>query len=366
MRAAGTADLPLHGGKAPRWLFRRMQALGRSILEVMLEEYRSATVVERLSDPFWFQALACVLGFDWHSSGTTTVTCGVLKEALGDGELGLAVAGGKGALSLKAPAEIEIHARRYGLSETRIAALTRASRLTARVDTAALQDGHQLYHHALLMTREGRWGVIQQGLNDATSYARRYHWFDRKAGNCLTEPHRGLLGFRQPTALDLTHRHSDDTRSTTLDLVRDDPMRLRRDLRSLPTAVPSGQTRLSGGMPLHLAMPRRINWPALRQVYEFQPRGYDDLLLTRGVGPATVRALSLVAELVYGAPPSWRDPVKFSFTVGGKDGVPFPVDRRAMDRTTQVLRQGVRQARLGRRQELAALRRLRRFVPPDR
>lgn len=363
MPRTGFADLPLHGGNAPRWLFTRMVKLAAAISDVMVIEYGTEEFLRRLSDPFWFQAFSCVLGFDWHSSGTTTVTCGALKQALKDSDE-LGVAGGKGKTSRGAPADIESWSSEHISSTDAQNRLVYVSKMSAKVDSAALQDGHQLYHHSFVFDSKGNWTVIQQGMNGDTGFARRYHWYSKDISSFVEEPHTAILGTKVPGVLDMTSRQSERSRTISVDLVNDGVDKLRRQV----TTAARGQSTLSewnGEKVVRLSMPRSINWNVLRTVYEFQPTNYEELLSLRGVGPSTIRALALIGELVYGVEPSWRDPVKFSFTVGGKDGVPYPVDRRAMDRSIQVLREGVDEAKLCKSDKLEAVQRLRRFVPED-
>jgi len=340
-----------------------MVKLAAAISDVMVIEYGTEEFLRRLSDPFWFQAFSCVLGFDWHSSGTTTVTCGALKQALKDSDE-LGVAGGKGKTSRGAPADIESWSSEHISSTDAQNRLVYVSKMSAKVDSAALQDGHQLYHHSFVFDSKGNWTVIQQGMNGDTGFARRYHWYSKDISSFVEEPHTAILGTKVPGVLDMTSRQSERSRTISVDLVNDGVDKLRRQV----TTAARGQSTLSewnGEKVVRLSMPRSINWNVLRTVYEFQPTNYEELLSLRGVGPSTIRALALIGELVYGVEPSWRDPVKFSFTVGGKDGVPYPVDRRAMDRSIQVLREGVDEAKLCKSDKLEAVQRLRRFVPED-
>jgi len=335
-----------------------MVSLAEGIVSVLVAEFGRREFLSRISDPFWFQSLACVLGFDWHSSGTTTVTTAVLKEALQRRNLGIRVAGGKGSASRRTPQEISAKGEELGLSTEAQRRLERASRLAAKVDTAALQDGYDLYHHAFLLTEDGEWAVVQQGMNEATGYARRYHWLGATVRSFVEEPHEAILGTRESAVLDLTARDSRGARQVSLDLAREKPAHLR----GLLVRVPRGkQTVLDGWageeVPI-LRFPHRVDWDALRRAYEIQPSGYEDLLLVRGMGPATVRALALIADLVYGERASWRDPVKYSFAVGGKDGVPYPVDRGTMDRCIEVLSLGIQESPVEAAERRAALRRL--------
>jgi hypothetical protein len=369
MPRTGSAELPLHGGSAPKWLFKRMVGLAEGIVDVMLLEHSQDVLLQRLSDPFWFQAFSCVLGFDWHSSGTTTVTCGALKDALSSGKHGILVAGGKGRVSRNAPAEIVVGCDELGVSSQKSDELVYSSRMSAKVDNSAVLDSYQLYHHVLVFSENGKLCVIQQGINNENGYARRYHWLSENIDNFVMEPHAGIVGSTQiGKTLDMTSRISEEAQKISVDLICDSPDKLKGVLKSLRKP---GQSSLSdwgiGSACLvsHLDMPKRINWNFVRGAYEFQPRDYEELLSVKGVGPRTVRALALVSELVYGTTPSWKDPVKFSFAVGGKDGVPYPVDRKTMDESIEILKTGVEEAKLGRKEKVSALRRLSKFVPPD-
>ncbi len=369
MGKTGVANLPLHGGKAPRWLFKRMVLLSKGIVEVLLYEYGNDELLRRLSDPFWFQALSCVLGFDWHSSGCTTVTCGALKEAINSEEYGFTLAGGKGKASRKTLEEIVTIGDRYNFSSQLIGELQYASRMAAKVDTAAIQDGHHLYHHVFLCSEDKLWAVIQQGLNSETNYARRYHWCSDAVKTFVREPHKSILGTTsQEPILDMTSSQSEPSQKISVDLVNDHPRHLQREWAML-TKHHNQQTldkwtdEKRTEHPLScLTMPRSINWTKMKEIYDFQPQHYEELLSLQGVGPATVRALALISDLIYGEQPSWKDPVKYSFTVGGKDGVPFPVDRKAMDQSTEIIRSGVQQAKLGDTEKMHAIKRLQAFV----
>lgn len=371
MPRTGYAELPLHGGSAPRWLFKRMAKLAEGISEVIVLEYDEKELLRRLSDPFWFQAFSCVLGFDWHSSGTTTVTCGALKTALDPEKHGIMVAGGKGNASRKAPSEIVKGCDVLGLSSQKSDELVYSSKLSAKVDNTAIQDSYQLYHHVLVFTEKGNWCVIQQGINNQSGYARRYHWLSENVDNFVFEPHDAIVGERQKgKTLDMTSLDSEEVQKISVDLIRDSPKKLKGIMESLRKP---GQSSLSSwGLEISelpptssLVMPKRINWNFVRGAYEFQPKDYEELLSIKGIGPRTVRALALVSELVYGESPSWKDPVKFSFAVGGKDGVPYPVDRKVMDESVDIIRHGIKEAKVGKKEKLSALKRLSDFVPPD-
>jgi hypothetical protein len=367
MIKTGVANLPLHGGSAPKWLFRRMVALSEGIVEIIILEYDSEELLRRISDPFWFQCLTCVLGFDWHSSGTTTVTCGALKEAIKPKQHGIIVAGGKGKASRKTPLELEKTSVLFGFSTSKIEKFKYTSRMTAKVDNTAIQDGHNLYHHVFFLTEKGTWSVIQQGINKEMNYARRYHWFSKDFNSFLNNPHNAILGHQNNyKVLDMSSIDSQNCQNVCVDLVNDNPTHLKNDFALLNK--PPSQTTLDNFSPSNgtkrivcLDMPRSINWNTMKQIYEFQPQNYEELIDMKGVGPNTVRALALISDLVYGNKPSWKDPVKFSFTVGGKDGVPFPVDRKAMDEATEFIKLGIQQAKINSKEKFRAFKRLKNF-----
>jgi len=373
MHRTGIANLPLHGGKAPAWLTTRMRKLAKEITTIIIDEHGTDTFLTRISDPYWFQAFGCVLGYDWHSSGVTTVVTGILKQALSPEEHGIAVCGGKGKASRQAPAEISHAAEEFGFSENGIRSLAYTSRITAKVDNTAIQAGYQLYHHAFLVTEKAKWAVIQQGMSPEDRTARRYHWLSDNVANFVVEPHNAIVGeAKREKALNMTAKISEGCRRASVDIAKEPPNKVRglfeaaRPLnqKSLQEWFPKTGANLKQPLAV-LQMPRGINWKTLKLVYEFQPKNYEELLSVRGVGPATVRGLALVAELVYGEKPSWEDPVKYSFAYGGKDGVPFPVDRRAMDESIQVLRQALEAAKIGDIEKMRSLQRLRRFVPEN-
>jgi len=350
-----------------------MEKLSRNIVTLIIDEYGSDEFLTRLSDPFWFQAFGCVLGYDWHSSGVTTVVMGVLKRALTSEEHGIAVCGGKGRASTRTPQEIADAAISFGFSNSHTDTLCHASKMSAKVDNTAIQAGYQLYHHTFVIAENKKWAVVQQGLCPADRTARRYHWLSDHTNQFVVEPHQAIVGDAQrEKALDMTAKESEEARKLSVDICREKPDRIMRmilPVRPLFQAsitewlhVGSSSQRMLDGF----SMPVRINWKALKEVYEFQPANYEQLLGFEGVGRATVRGLALVSELVYGAKPSWKDPVKYSFAYGGKDGVPYPVDRTAMDESIQMLKQTVQEARIGNKEKMRSLQSLRAFVPPDR
>jgi len=360
MPRTGIAHLPLHGGAAPRWLFQRMVLLGRQIVLVIVEDFGPHELLARLSDPHWFQAFGCLLGFDWHSSGLTTVVCGALKEALSglERDTGLLIAGGKGAASRKTPAEIEAAADRLSFEP---APLVYASRMAAKVDSAALQDGYQIYHHSFLWTLRGEWAVIQQGMNESTCYARRYHWLSDTVSDFVVEPHNAIIseeGALAPStssgqALNMVASEAGDCRQISAALAHQPPEKTIEEIKRLQTLD------LPRHHHIHLADIRADRLEkAFAKAYEANPKDFQQLLGAKGVGPKTIRALALIADLVYGAKASFRDPVRFSFAHGGKDGHPYPVDRATYDRSIEILRTAIRRAKIGRTEKLQAMRRL--------
>ncbi len=352
----GVADLPLHSGEVPRWLFQRMALLAREITAIIVMEFGTAEFLRRLSDPFWFQAFGCVLGFDWHSSGLTTTTCGALKEGLknlGD-ELGLFVAGGKGGTSRRTPEEI---LARGELISADPSSLVYASRMAAKVDNTALQDGYQIYHHTFVFDREGNWCVIQQGMNPANRYARRYHWLGEKVKSFVCEPHNAVCCDLVTEPLNLVAAESEEARRMNALLACEKPEKLVKELNLLKSlSLPPRHHIL-----LEDISPNRLYSVFLR-TYERQPQDFLTLLEMEGVGPKTIRALTLIAELLYGTPVSYRDPVRFSFAHGGKDGHPYRVDRRTYDQSIEILGDAVRKAKIGQREKLEALKRLSRYA----
>jgi len=375
VQRTGVARLPLHHGKAPKWLVVRMQKLAKEIVTIIVEEYGNEDFLKRISDPFWFQALGCVLGYDWHSSGVTTVVTGVLKQAIIPEEHGVAVCGGKGKFSLQAPSEIKTASEKFGFSNDKIEALRYASKMSAKVDNTAIQAGYQLYHHTFFIAENGKWAVIQQGMCPQDRTARRYHWLSDNTQSFVIEPHKAIVGnVKRDVALDMTAKESEDCRKVSVDIAKESPKKTMRMLlsirpvyqKSLQDWLPKTINSVWKEYPIHvLSMPRNINWKVLKGIYEFQPRNYEEMLGFRGVGPATVRGLALVAELIYGKKPSWKDPVKYSFAYGGKDGVPYPVDRKALDESIQILKQAIQEAKLGEKEKLASLQRLRQFIPSN-
>jgi uncharacterized protein len=355
MHRTGVADLPLHGGRAPAWLFGRMTRLGRAIVLAMREDLAPPALLLHLADPYWFQAFGCLLGFDWHSSGLTTTVCGALKEALRglDAEVGLFVAGGKGAASRRTPAEIAAAGERLGRD---LSGLEYASRMAAKVDSAALQDGYELYHDTFVFTGAGDWAVVQQGMSAATRYARRYHWLGARVTTLVSDPHAAIVTERrEDTVLNLVAAEGDAHRDAVAHAAREErPEAILGALRHLK--LPARHPILPS---FDVAGPRVAK--ILLETYERRPATFEHLLALPGVGAKTLRALSLAAEVMYGIPGSIRDPATYAFAHGGKDGHPYPVDRGTYDQTITVLESAVRHARVGDRERLDALRRLASF-----
>ena len=349
----GIANLPLHYGAAPRWLFERMTMLAREVVRCIVEDGGPGQVLAKLSDPFWFQAFGAVLGFDWHSSGVTTTVCGALKQGLKglESETGILVAGGKGATSRKTPEEIARYSDRFSLDGDN---LIYASRLSAKVDSNAVQDGYQIYQHCFFTTLSGEWAVVQQGMNEATRYARRYHWLSDKVTSFVNEPHAAIASqARGGEVLNLVASESEEARDTIASVSRETPEKVVAELRRMSTLTlpPRHEVLFADIRPDSL---NRI----LLKTYEGQPQDFERLLGMRGVGGKTLRALSLIADLAYGAKTSVRDPATFSFAHGGKDGHPYPVDRETYGRSIDTLRRAVERAKLGDRERLEALKRL--------
>jgi len=368
---SGSADLPLHGGRVPAWLGERMSRLGAVISQAIVHHYGRDELLRRLAHPFWFQSFGCVMGMDWHSSGITTSVIGALKRGLAplERELGLHVCGGRGAHSRKTPHELTAIGERVGFDG---AALATASRLIAKVDSAAVQDGFDLYLHGFIVADDGHWVVVQQGMNGDRRQARRYHWLSEGLTSFVEAPHSAIEGARQGEIINLTDRRAAASRRDQIALLASlGPDRVteqfsrveaRHDVR--PPAVPEAEPLLP-----YLVMPSHHEVRAsdvhlsrlhanLAAAADRAPADFAELLLTPGVGQRTVRALALVAEVVHGAPCRFSDPARFSFAHGGKDRHPFPVPLKVYDRTIDVLKSAVRNARLGRSEELSALKRL--------
>jgi len=348
----GIADLPLHRGRAPRWLFSKMKELAREVIVHMVTEFNPQYVLDRLSDPFWFQAFGCLLGFDWHSSGVTTTVCGAMKEGLKElePEIGIFIAGGKGGRSRRTPGEIEAKSKYISGTPAR---LVYASRMAAKVDSSGLQDGYQLYHHCFVFTKHGDWCVIQQGMNPHNHFARRYHWLSSELSDFVREPHKAILSDGTGEVLNLVAFEGEKAREVCVEIAKQKPESAVVQLKRVRELTLSPHHHID----LTSLNPERIG-KILLKTYEEQPEDFELLLGMPGVGPKTMRALALLSELVYGVAPSFRDPARFSFAHGGKDGHPYPVDIETYSRTIEILKRAVSEAKLGYTDKLKAIKRL--------
>jgi hypothetical protein len=364
-RPTGSADLPLHGGRVPAWLAARMARLGRVICEAVVIEYGRDEFLRRLAHPFWFQSFGAVMGMDWHSSGITTSVMGALKRGLEpvSDELGIRVCGGRGRHSRKTPAELTALGERLGLDADR---LVSTSKLVAKVDSAAVQDGFELYLHSFVVSDDGRWCVVQQGMNTGDRKARRYHWLSEGLRSFVDEPHSAIEGQPRGLVCNLTDARAKAAREGQVELLRDGPTRVVQTLRKLregPTPAPVQQALPHLQMPAHHELHgsdvvlRRLH-ATLAAAAERAPVDFADLLMSPGLGARSVLALAMVAEVIHGAPFRFSDPARFSTALGGKDGHPFPVPLDVYDTTLAVLRRAVERARLGNDDRLAAIRRL--------
>jgi hypothetical protein len=369
-RRAGSADLPLHGGHVPKWLADRMTRLGAVISQAIVHHYGREELLRRLAHPFWFQSFGAVMGMDWHSSGITTSVIGALKRGLAplENELGIHVCGGRGRHSRETPAQLVAIGGRKGFDGD---ALATASRLVAKVDSAAVQDGFDLYLHGFIVTDDGKWVVVQQGMNGERRQARRYHWLSEGLQSFVEEPHAAIDGPRQGVIVNLTDRRAEASRRSQLDLLATlGPDRIAQEFAELQTAskpAPAGPAQLE--LLPHLVMPahhdvrakdviaRRLHGN-LAAAADRGPSDFAELLLTPKVGTRTVQALAMVAEVVHGAPYRFSDPARFSLAHGGKDRHPYAVPIEVYDQTISVLKSAVQNARLGREEALGALERL--------
>jgi len=362
-KRSGSADLPLHGGRVPAWLGERMTRLGTVMAEAIVVDYGRDALLARLAHPFWFQSFGAVMGMDWHSSGITTSVIGALKRGLNPraGELGIRVCGGRGKHSRATPAELASAGEAAGFDG---GALARTSRLVAKVDSAAVQDGFNLYLHGFFVTDEGRWAVVQQGMNGASKTARRYHWLSEGLESFVDSPHAAIEGRRQGEIVNLTDRRAEASRKAQLELLADlGPDAIAREVALLEGKAPAEPTLPHLVMPDHHdvrsgdVMIRRLHG-TLAAAAEAGPKDFPELLLTPGVGARTVRSLAMVAEVIHGAPCRFADPARYSLAHGGKDRHPFPVPTKVYDRTIATLKGAIEKAKLGNDEKLQAIRRL--------
>jgi hypothetical protein len=380
--ATATINLPLHGGHAPAYLVRRMIKLSYAISKVIIDEYGGHDFIRRLADPLWFQAFGCVLGFDWHSSGVTTVVSGVLKQSLKEDVHAISVAGGKGKKATEAKNDIpKLAERHYNLSSDKIDNLVYASRLAAKVDNAAVQDGYSLYHHVVFFDEHGNWTVVQQGMSCEKKLARRYHWVSDNLTTFVRDPHAGIISANKvPNTLNMASIDSSENQKISVELTRDYINNLKSSVRRVTDAISSVEKKntLDNWMQTdsiicnchgsenssqrsnvaRYEMPRRLDWNVFRKIYDIQPKNYEQLISVPGVGPAAVRALSLIGEMIFGTKASWQDPVKFNFAHGGKDGVPYPIARKTYDRSISYLSSAIEGAEIDREERIQALKKL--------
>lgn len=375
----GIATIPLDWGKCPPWLFLRMKKLARSIFLLIAKEFGPEEVLKRLSDPVWFQGLGSVLGFDWNSSGLTTTTLGAIKSGIFEiqDEIGIYVCGGKGKTSKKTPEEIEAYGISRAFSFTPF--LVFASKITAKVDSCLLQDGFQIYHHSFLFTKNGNWAVIQQGMNIDKGTARRYHWFGGLKKNFIEEPHSGIITDQKIFHLNLSAKKSKDNREIIVDMAKGSFRAIEKDLNLLSKYLTDISFVKKISLPDDSVFPKEpedlnlfrfglslknlnFNTPYLKktifEIVERRPKRFTEILSQKGVGPKTIRALSLIGELIYGAKPSYQDPARYSFAHGGKDGVPYPVDLDVYDKTIEVIERAIKKSDLSLKEKNEAIKRL--------
>ena len=353
MKRSGFADLPLHGGRVPAWLADRMTQLGTAIVESILLHYGHSAFLSRLSDPYWFQALGSVMGMDWHSSGITTSVIGALKRGLNPraSELGLYVCGGRGRHSRNTPAELRAIAESQGLDGD---ALVRTSRLTAKIDNNCIADGFQIYLHSFIVAATGEWSIVQQGLNDRSGLARRYHWHSANVRDFVADPHTGIAGAHQGTIMNLVDAHAAPAQGALIAIAHADPDVTLREVRHL--TLPRHHDVRREDVDL-----KRLG-AVLAVAYERDLKSFADLLLVENLGPRTLQTLALIAEVVHGTPVRFSDPARFSFALGGKDGHPFPVPLKSYDESIALLRRSLDKAKLDGGAKLEGFRRLDRFV----
>lgn len=377
-KSTGHADLPLHSGTVPKWLADRMRDMGTLIIEAMILQYGKKEVLRRLSDPLWFQSFGAVLGMDWHSSGITTSVMYALKRGINKRarDFGLVVCGGRGKYSRKTPEELLFVSNMAGLDGN---ALVKDSKLVAKVDNTAVQDGFQLYQHNFIVSDEGDWTVVQQGMNAQTKTARRYHWCSENLKSFVEEPHTGVTGENQKFILNLTDRSAAETRNSILTIAKENPERIIKEVKDIQAlGLPNSLRPLDKSegpqllidaddrsivMPAHHDVrPEDVNLKRLGSVlvtaYESDPKDFESLLLTPGLGPRTLQSLTLVSEVINGTPSRFRDPARFSFAHGGKDGHPFPVPCRIYDESIRILGDAIEKSRMGYKEKSECINRL--------
>lgn len=374
----GIATIPLDYGKCPYWLFERMKRLARGIVLAITEEFGIEEVLRRLSDPVWFQSLGCVIGFDYNSSGLTTTTLGALKEGLRglEKDLGIFICGGKGKTSRKTPEQIQNWGEFLGWPIEKIDKLIYASKISAKVDSSCLQDlqnPFQIYHHNLIFNKSGQWCVVQQGMATEIQKARRYHWLSSNIRDFTEEPHSGIVSDIKSKPLNLVAKKSRGNKEISTELVKEEPKTFLRDIKLISEKKNSlvKQRRSPGFAEMELNDVEFYHHPVEKEKFDLKklektiffansqnPQNFEKLLVLKGVGPKTIRALSLVSEIIYGAKPSYEDPARYSFSVGGKDGTPFPVNKKNYDKTLEVIEKGIKKSKISNREKIGAQRRL--------
>lgn len=349
MKRSGTADLPLHYGHVPLWLAERMSKLGFAIVETIAMEFSTAEVISKLSNPFWFQSFGAVMGMDWHSSGITTSVLGALKKSVNphSKELGIYICGGKGKHSMLTPQELLFVGEKTGLDGMNLA---NCSRLTAKVDNTAIQDGFQLYQHNFIVDNKGQWAVIQQGMNPNSKTARRYHWHSQDLKSFVEEPHTFIYGENQGKILNLTAQTAAKSRDGILELSKESPAKIIKEMQYLSMPVHHDVRMEDVNMKRLGAM--------LWATHENRPEDFEELLLLKGMGPRALQSLALVSEIIYGTPTRFEDPARFSFAHGGKDGHPFPVPVKIYDETIDTLQRAINRAKIGNNDKIDAIRKL--------
>jgi len=375
MFKVGVATFPLDYGKCPFWLFERMKRLSRAITIAIIEEYGKEEFLKRLADPIWFQSFGCTIGFDYNSSGLTTITLGALKEALRglESELEIFICGGK-KNSRKTPDEIREWGSFLGWDEEKIEKMVYNSKISAKVDSALLQDGYQLYHHNFIFSKSGDWIVIQQGMQPENKTARRYHWLSFKIKSFTKEPHSGIISqFKVKRPLNLLAKESEKNKKICLELATKEPKTFLKDIKII--SEKSSHLIKQKRFPFFVEMEmkdvefyhhpvekEKFDLKRLKRIIEkihfFNPKNFEQLLMIEGVGPKTIRALTLVSELIYGAPPSYEDPARYSFCVGGKDKTPYPIDKKTYDEILEVMEKGIEKAKISNKEKEKAKRRL--------
>ena len=365
IKRTGYADLPLHVGTVPKWLADRMMQMGTLIVESIIENFGKKEVLVRLSDPLWFQSLGAVMGMDWHSSGITTSVMYALKRGINSRarEFGLCICGGRGKYSRKTPDELQFLADATGLDGTK---LINSSKLVAKVDSTAVQDGFQLYMHNFILSSEGDWTVVQQGMNVNTKTARRYHWSSENLRSFIEEPHSGITGENEGLILNLTDRHAKSTREQILSFTKENPDRMISEIKNImkhENSIYEINRQRTITMPAHHDVKAEdVNLKRLGAVlataYEAEPKDFESLLLTQGLGPRTIQSLTLVSEISYGTPSRFEDPARFSFAHGGKDGHPFPVPLKVYDESIRVLHESIARSKLGYKDKSECIKRL--------